>query len=378
MVLDNVDTADDWFRPRATLDENGKPQRPLEVFLPQSSNGTILVTSRNSKAARNLLGKYGDPIRVEPMTESDALKLLKASVRFGETCKNDARALVSALGGIPLAITHAAAYIRMRERFNISKYLRLFRQSEANMVNLLNDDDATHDLGRDYSDRVAVVKTLQINIDQIEETTPRATDLLALMSMFNMQAIPRCLLDDSADSLQFEDAIAPLLNYSLIHQQTRKEDFGMHRIVQVATRNWLEMHQDTTRWRTEALRKMAAVFPDGKVPSWPLCQVLLPHAKELLSFGPTHGSQEDALNCATILSESGWYLTETGEYKGAEKNLREALTIRAQLLGADDEKTLKIVSSLTSLFQIQGNIDEIRPIMKWLEEVRKKTDKLTP
>ena len=62
MVLDNVDSDNDWFVPRATLKNDGEKQAPLESFLPQSPNGIILVTSRNSVAARKLLGDYGRPV----------------------------------------------------------------------------------------------------------------------------------------------------------------------------------------------------------------------------------------------------------------------------------------------------------------------------
>src|SRR5205085_3849922 len=97
------------------LDEDTERRKPLESFLPQTPNGSILVTSRNSTAAMNLVGVYYNVIRVEPMNEGDALALLKTRVPFDEPFESEAKALVQALECIPLAITHAAAYIRMRE-----------------------------------------------------------------------------------------------------------------------------------------------------------------------------------------------------------------------------------------------------------------------
>jgi hypothetical protein len=142
MVLDNVDSDYDWFLSRARIHNSGESQVPLEAFLPQSPNGTILVTSRNSVAARKLLGDYGRPIYVERMLQDDALKLLRSKVRFAESSEEDARALVHALDGIPLAITQAAAYITTRERCNVSRYLTLFQESETNMANLLTNEDS--------------------------------------------------------------------------------------------------------------------------------------------------------------------------------------------------------------------------------------------
>jgi hypothetical protein len=60
------------------------------------------------------------------------------------------------------------------------------------------------------------------------------------MSMFDQQEIPKELLDKGLDALQFEEHIAPLISYSLVQEQTQKDDFGMHRLVQLATRAWLK------------------------------------------------------------------------------------------------------------------------------------------
>ena len=170
------------------------------------------------------------------MAQDDALDLLRSKVRFEESLEEDAKALVHALEGIPLAITQAAAYIRTRERFDVSRYLNLFHESETNMAILLNNEDSMQDLRRDPSTRVPVITTWQITIDKIRESAPKSADLLALMSMFDHQEIPKALLDKGLDALQFEEYIAPLMSYSLVREQTQKDDFGMHRLVQLATR----------------------------------------------------------------------------------------------------------------------------------------------
>jgi predicted ATPase len=67
------------------------------------------------------------------MGEDEALALLHTRVSFGGSSRADAKALVHALEGIPLAIIHAAAYIKTRaSTMTISTYLKLFRESEAN------------------------------------------------------------------------------------------------------------------------------------------------------------------------------------------------------------------------------------------------------
>ena len=184
MILDNADDDDVFFRfgedtvQSMRADDIASRKVPLTSSLPQTPNGSILVTSRNLAAAMNLVGMHDNVIRVEPMDEGDALALLKTRVPFGEPSESDAKALVQALECIPLAITHAAAYIRMREpRVTISTYLKLFRESTANQANLLSSED-TRDLRRDHSIQHAAITTWQISFNQIQKIKSAATDLL--------------------------------------------------------------------------------------------------------------------------------------------------------------------------------------------------------
>jgi hypothetical protein len=184
MILDNVDDDSVFFND----DQDGKP---LESFLPQAAHGTILITSRNNIAATNLIGGHGDVVQVEPMGEDEALALLHTRVPFDEASRADAKALVAALEGIPLAITHAAAYIKTRaSTTTISTYLELFRESEVNQVHLLSRKE-WKDIRRDHSIRQPVIATWQISFQHIQRTEPSAADLLALMSMYDKQGIPR-------------------------------------------------------------------------------------------------------------------------------------------------------------------------------------------
>ena len=196
MILDNADDDSVFFAidgdgaGTAQINDITSHTRPLESFLPQTPNGMILITSRNRIAAINLVGTYGSIVQVEPMDEEGALALLNTRVPFSEFSKADAKALVQALERIPLAIAHAAAYINTRAPMTtMSDYLELFRKSEANQVRLL-DKKGLKDFRRDRSIRHAVIATWQISFTQIQKTEQSATDLLALMSMFDRQGVP--------------------------------------------------------------------------------------------------------------------------------------------------------------------------------------------
>jgi hypothetical protein len=118
MVLDNADDNNVFFD---TVIEN----TPLADYLPQTPNGSILVTSRNSMAAQNLVGSHVIP--VEPMSPNEALILLRNCINKDLSTEAEERALVEALEYIPLAISHAGAYIANRSpQIMVSAYLELF------------------------------------------------------------------------------------------------------------------------------------------------------------------------------------------------------------------------------------------------------------
>ncbi|KAH7308302.1 hypothetical protein BKA65DRAFT_601734 [Rhexocercosporidium sp. MPI-PUGE-AT-0058] len=366
MILDNVDDADVFFGLSDSVEQsiveeshNESRKRPLEAFLPQSCNGSILLTSRNSAAAINLVDTHGKVIQIEPMKEADSLALLETRIAISEVARTEAVTLVQTLEGILLAISHAAAYIRARPPVTIAVYLDLFHESEANQNSLLNNNDAK-DLRRDHSTRDAVITTWQVSFNQIQGTNPEATDLLALMSMFDRQGIPERLLHDGTRRLQFEAAIAPLLSFSLIRGQVEQKSFEMHRLVQLSTRKWVELSGQLQRWGGAPINIVARVFLNGAYETWLECQELLPHSIAALSHTSMDGKA--VLDRATIKDNLGWYLLCKGEYATAKVTLFEAINEREKELGVNYPDTLTSGSNLASVLERQGRYDEAEAI----------------
>ncbi len=368
MILDNVDDDGIFFGDdpdgTATATATGPAQavdaadrgRPLESFLPQTAHGTILITSRNKTAATNLVGGHGAVVQVEPMGEEDALALLHTRVPFGETGRADAKALVHALERIPLAITHAGAYIKTRaSTTTISTYLELFRESEANQVHLLSKKE-WKDIRRDHSIRHAVIATWQISFKHIQKTEPSAADLLALMSMFDKQGIPRWLLQGTTSQLDFDDALAPLLSFSFVRTEVGEQALEMHRLVQLSMRRWLERENELGKWVKESIEALSAAFPSGDYQTWEQCKVLLSHLKEVA--GHTTEDEEGLEKQATSAMSAGWYLLLRGEYTAAEGFFRSSLDILERVRGRKHHDTLTSVSQLGSVLERQGKYEE--------------------
>jgi hypothetical protein len=103
MILDNADddgiffSADEDTGGTAQTSTNISQKKLLESFLPQTLNGSILITSRNLTAASNLVGTQGSIAEVELMDEEDALVLLRTRALISGSDDGDAKALIKAL-----------------------------------------------------------------------------------------------------------------------------------------------------------------------------------------------------------------------------------------------------------------------------------------
>lgn len=107
LVLDNVD--DSHFLPKASradgqgrgISVNSEPRQPISVFLPQSQNGSILVTSRSKAVALELVEEK-DIMAVQPMAPAHALALTEKKLgSLGEG--DELTELAAALEFMPLA-----------------------------------------------------------------------------------------------------------------------------------------------------------------------------------------------------------------------------------------------------------------------------------
>src|SRR5207249_242408 len=106
--------------------------------------------------------------------------------------------------------------------------------------------------------------------------------LLSLMSFLDRQGIPDSLLvDDNEDPMDFEDAMAVLLAFSLVVANASGNSYDIHRLAQLATRAWLTEYDKSgeEKWASEALILLSLRFPIGQYENWATCASQLPHAE---------------------------------------------------------------------------------------------------
>ncbi|KAL9591261.1 MAG: hypothetical protein Q9179_007901 [Wetmoreana sp. 5 TL-2023] len=334
-----------------TIVDNADDSSVLSDLAGESSNGSVLVTARSREAALELIGNDKDILKVEPMSESYGLALFRKKLR-GEDNEEEVLELLQNLDYMPIAISQAAVYIRQRApRITVLKYLKDFRRSEKDRASLLNN--TVRDRRRDGSASNSVLATWQISFEYIRTDRPSAASLLSLISFFDRQGIPEELIashyKENDSIVDFEEDIEVLRSFSLITLGIKNDVFEMHRLVQFATRKWLEQRQELERWKERYIAIIADAFPPGTYENWGRCQMLFPHAALLLEYRPI--DEGFLQQWAVVLSNVAWYAREQGKYDEAEQMNRRALDSREKVLGQEHPHTLTSVSDLASVLQ---------------------------
>ncbi|OCK72835.1 hypothetical protein K432DRAFT_411387, partial [Lepidopterella palustris CBS 459.81] len=364
MIVDNADDPSVFYQQgdgSASKDgssSSAPPANSLSDFLPQSPNGSILITSRNRELAYKLTEHASDIIKVDPMDQGHALALLQK--KLGPDFKeHDAVKLLQTLDYMPLAITQAAAYISQRApRTTVSSYLQDLLRGDKERARLLKKD--VGDSRRDGRASNSIIATWQISFEHIRQNKPSAARLLSLMSLFDRQGIPESLLDhryqegDVEDD--FEDDIHTLSSYSLIGMNVDGNVFEMHRLVQFSTKAWLEINSELEKWKEQYIEVLNEAFPVGRYENWKTCLDLFPHAENVLAYRPINETY--LKQWSSILFNAAWYADDRGNYSAAEEMNRRALEGYEKALGLEHPSTLASMANLASTYRNQGRWKE--------------------
>ncbi|KAJ5377910.1 P-loop containing nucleoside triphosphate hydrolase protein [Penicillium cataractarum] len=382
LVLDNLDD-------KEFIHSTSSTEPPIWAYFPSSLEGSILLTSRSRHVASTIVEDDG-LLMVKPMSESDAITLFDQKTK-GQGSKEDTAELVAALDFMPLAIVQAASYIKQRApRVTVTQYLKDI-QSDQRTVTLLENSEHQH--RRDWDAENASLLTWQISFDHIQRERPSAAGLLSLMSFCDRQGIPTCLLKNrsgtqvhtesgpshnggqnipghASEDWGFEDDILTLRGYSMIALAADETTFEMHRLVQLATQEWLRTHKHHEQWEEEFIKALNRAFPNGDFESWPMCRLLLPHIHRAMEAKPQ--SEVSLRIWAMLLLRGAWFSIETKNIAGSMKMAENSRAVNEQILGNSDPMTLGSSEALAEAFNLAGNFGEAERLHAQVWKARKR------
>ena len=313
--------------------DNAPDRASVARFVPPGGPGRVLITSRNQ------IWPPGQAIDVPVLDPQVAAEFLVG--RTGDADGRAALELAGELGGLPLALEQAAAYVQASGG-TLAGYLASFLRRRAD---LLSRGEPTG-----YPETVAT--TWRLAFENLQQAAPGAAGLLRLLAFCAPEAIPlRLLLQPRPalaeqltpevapvvvplleDELAAGDAIAALRRYSLISPPADGLT-SVHRLVQAVTVD--QMPAELARaWRQAAAALVEAAIPDDTDPpeTWPVWAALLPHAQAVLDM-PSSGI---------------WQVAQYLDYSGNYPAARDLTQLIADAYRQDDAYGAEHPQTLTT------------------------------
>jgi DNA transposition AAA+ family ATPase len=366
LVFDNADDIDMWIAKAGSELQPGQGLRPLIDYLPKNKQGTILFTTRNRKIAVKLAQQ--NIIEVPAMREDAAAQLLEKCLINADfvSSRQDTSALLSQLTYLPLAIVQAAAYINENE-IAIADYLSLLADQEEEVINLLSEE--FEDDGRYHDVKNPIATTWLISFEQIRQRDPLAAEYLSFMACVEPRDIPQSLLPPGLTRKKEIDAIGTLKAYSFVTRRLVDMALDLHRLVHLATRNWLRKEDLLTSWIEKAIVRLEEVFPNHSHKNRSLWRIYLPHVYFALKSDLVNLDWRTRMD---LLRKCGLCLSEDGRWNEAEELEVQVMEILKKKLGADHPDTLTSMANLAVTYSEQGREDEAEKLQIDVLELRKK------
>ncbi len=346
-------------------------------FVPPTFGGHLLLTTR-----AQAMGGRASRIEVDMMDLSTgALFLLRrvglveelASLnRASSVDEAIAREITEELGGLPLALDQAGAYIE-ETQCSLLDYQQRYRTRRRYLLQRRGKTAPGH------PDSVAT--TWSLSFEKVEQKDPRAAEVLRLCAFLHPDAVPVDLIIQGAehlgpsiasvaeDDVGLDEAIATLGTYSLIHRNGETNMLSLHRLVQAVIRDAMD-GQMRHLWTERVVQALDKMFPSVSFMAWPQCEHYLPHA--LLCADWIEQEQISSLEAARLLYNAGCYLIERGRELEAYPLLQQAFVINEQHLAPPHTDRASAGDRLAQCIGTQGKYKDVELLFMGMLSIHEK------
>jgi tetratricopeptide (TPR) repeat protein len=327
----------------------------------------IIVTTQTQ--AMGAVGKQ----RLFPMErDQGALLLLRRAQRLtgdnplssvGSQEAALAREIADEVGGLPLALDQAGAYIE-ETACGLADYLKVLRERSQALLDRRGGLD---------SDHRSVAKTFLMSFEKLQKMNPAAAELLQAAAFLLPDAIPEEIFITgaaqfgpelsaaAADPLKWNDAIACALKFSLLERDPEKKLLAVHRMVQAVLKSRMT-EEERKALAEQEMRAVNAAFPYPEFENWAQCERLVPSAQLCAALVDEHRLSSD--EAARLLNAAGYYLRQRARNTEAEPLYQSSLSITQALHGPDHPEVAIRLNNLAALLQATNRLAEAEPLMR--------------
>ncbi len=281
--------------------------------------------------------------------------------------------LVRELGGLPLALDQAGAYME-EAPCSLTEYVQLYQKERFALLKRRGG------IVEDHPEPVAM--TWRLSFEQVEQANPAAADLMRCCAFLDPDAIPEELILAGAEALgpvlsslcgnplALNEAMGTLWKYSLVRRNLDSQIITLHRLVQAVLQDTMEREVQRC-WSERVVHSVQHIFPVRiEIGTWPACQRLLSQALTCATLIEQWNLR--SVEAARLLNQLAYYLRERARYPESETFYNRALMIREQVLGLDHLDTAQSYYNLGRLYFDQGKHDQAAEHYRRSLEVRER------
>lgn len=401
-IIDNVER---WLRTNGRwllIFDNADEPDLIIPFVPRGSEGHILVTTRSADLCNLGLGIV-KPLKIKVFSpEQGALfllrraKLLSADGHLDDAIPHDqdiAIIMSKELGGLPLALDQAGAYIA-ETKSDLADYQETYKEHRAELLG----ENWSHDYPR------SVATTWIISFKKIEEENPTAADLMRFCAFLSPDSIPEAALTNKTEQVMtgfaLGNAIRTIGKYSLMKRRRRDKTLSIHRLVQMVLQDQMMNTEIQSYWAKKVavvLNTVSSDFFGLYIPHIEAYVALVKsfefrEIENLLSSCTLHPGlfsseqvenfyrrifkiQEktlgpDSLDMAEDLRELARFYKSQKRYDKAESSYKRALGIREKERGPNSLYVATVLRYLAILYEDQKRYDEAESSYKRVSNIK--------
>jgi tetratricopeptide (TPR) repeat protein len=350
----------------------------VNLVVPLQGRGHVLLTTRMQAT-----GAHVSPISIEQMASKESITFFlhragllpkeAALVQAAPAAVQDANTLVQEMDGLPLALDQAGAYLQ-ETGCGLATYLTLYRRQRTALLGQRGRFADSH------PDSVMI--TFRLTFEQVTQKRAENLDLLRLLAFLYPDSIPDQLLLQGAPELNgplqalgaqplvFYQALADLLNFSLVHRRTDTGTLRINRIVQAILIDDLPAEQ-RYQWAEQVVRMVNCVFPEVPFDTWDACEIYRSQAQHCAARISKY--QLTLKEGALLLQRLGLYCYQRGCYAEAETYLTQALQLHEHHQWADALQAARALQSLALLYHRQARYQEAEALHLHALEMREQT-----
>lgn len=330
-VLRWLSSRQDWL----LICDNVIDLHKIQLFSPTlPPRGRLLLTTALQVTEPDFI-----PLPLECLTRtSGAHLLLRRTKRLSLASQNlegvsqdeqdQAGKISDLLGGLPLALDQAGAYI-LETKCRLSDYPDLYEQHSSRLLARRSGEQTSHP--------ASVTTTFSLLSHALEQRNQAALELLRACAFLAPETIPEKLFTRGGsalgpilgpqvgDAYLFNDILQDCMRYSLVQRDPQTQTLSLHRLVQTVLKESMDgaTYHLWLRRVIEILALSGSCIDDDNM--WSEYVQYVPHAMQVAPLIETliETTQEAAL----VLSHIGKYLQDHAQFEKAEYFLKKAIQI---------------------------------------------------